>query len=423
MSAPVIFRLAIQSVLDRRVTAALTVLAVAFSVMLFTGVEKIQKGARTGFEQTIAGTDLIVGARTGPVNLLLYAVFHIGGATSNISWASYQEIAGRPEVAWTVPLSLGDSHRGFRVVGTTQAFFDRYRYGEGRALAFAAGEAFDDVFDAVIGASVARALGYEVGEEIVVAHGLGAASFARHDDKPFTVTGILRPTGTPIDRTVMVSLEGIEAIHIGWESGAPSPLARAVTPERVRGLDLQPSQITAFLVGLESRAAVLRLQRAINNYRAEPLLAIMPGIALAELWRVVGVVERTLVAIGAFVIFVGLLTILTAILTSLNERRREMAILRAVGARPWHIFTLMASEAVAIALAGAVLGLALFYGVAALAAPAIEAQYGIMLTGIAPGLFDLYVLGGVTLAALVLGAFPAWRALRNALEDGLTIRV
>lgn len=423
MSAGPVFALAVRSVVNRRVTAALTVLAVALSVTLFVGVDKIRHGARSSFERTITGADLIVGARSGPVNLLLYAVFRIGDATANITWESYQDFAERPEVAWTIPLSLGDSHQGFRVIGTNADYFEHYRYGDGRALELAEGERFDDVFDAVLGAEVARELGYAIDDEIALSHGVGAVSFANHDDKPFRVAGVLRPTGTPVDRSVHVSLEGIEAIHIGWESGAPTPMARLATAERVRELELQPNQITAFIVGLNSRVAVLRLQRDINTYREEPMLAIIPGVALSQLWNVVGAAERALSAISAFVVFVGLLGILTSILTSLNERRREMAILRAVGARPWHIFALLVSEAAVLAFAGALLGLVVLYGAMAAIGPFITARYGLALTDVGVGAFDAAVLGGVTLAAVVMAAFPAWRAFRNSLADGLTIKL
>lgn len=417
-----VLSLAAQSLLNRKLTAALTVIAVALSVMLFAGVEKIRDGARAGFERTISGTDLIVGARSGPVNLLLYSVFRIGDATSNVSWETYRHFATRPEVAWTVPLSLGDSHRGFRVVGTTGDFFEHYRYSGDRRLALAEGAVFGDVFDAVLGAEVAHELGYALGDEIVIAHGLGAVSFAEHDDRPFRVAGILAPTGTPVDRSVHVTLEGIEAIHVGWESGVRNPFAPRLTPEAISEIDLRPDQVTAFLVGLKSKVAALRLQREINTYSGEALLAIIPGVALNRLWQVVGVAERALTAISLFVIAVGLTGILTNILMSLNERRREMAILRAVGARPRDVFLLLVSEAGLLAFAGGVLGIALLHGALALAAPAIEARFGLALAGLEPGLFEAAVIAGVTVAALLLGAAPAWRAYRDSLADGLTVR-
>ena len=414
-----ILNLALRSIGNRRATAILTVLTVAISVMLFLGVEKVRHGARESFENTISGVDLIVGARSSPVNLLLYSVFHIGDATNNITWESYETVASAPGVAWTVPISLGDSHRGHRVIGSTPGLFEHYEYGGGRTLEFASGEPFDDLFDAVIGATVARELGYQTGDSIVVAHGMGEVGFVEHDNHPFTVVGVLAPPGTPLDQSVMVTLEAIEAIHMGGATGSGA----TVPAEQLREMDLTPDQLTAFYVGLNSPVAALRLQRAINTYPDEPLQAVIPGVALSQLWSIVGVAERTLAAVAAFVVLTGLVSILTAILTSLNERRREMAILRALGARPHHVFVLLVAEAALVALAGAVIGTLATYGALNMLAPLLEARFGLVLPGLAPGLYDLAIIGAVTGAAAVLGFFPAWRAYRNSLADGMTIRL
>lgn len=414
-----VLNLALRSIANRRATAILTVLTVAISVMLFLGVEKVRHGARESFENTISGVDLIVGARSSPVNLLLYSVFHIGDATNNITWESYETVASAPGVAWTVPISLGDSHRGHRVIGTTPDLFEHYQYGGGRHLEFANGQPFSDLFGAVIGAAVAREQGYQTGDEIIVAHGMGAVGFIEHDSNPFTVVGVLAPTGTPLDQSVMVTLEAIEAIHLGGATGSGA----TVSADELRAMDLTPDQLTAFFVGLDSPVAALRLQRSINTYPEEPLQAVIPGVALAQLWSIVGVAERTLAAVAAFVVLTGLVSILTAILTSLNERRREMAILRALGARPGHVFVLLVAEAALVALAGAVLGAIATYGALNALAPLLEARFGILLPGLAPGLYDLTIVGAVTGAAALLGLFPAWRAYRNSLADGMTIKL
>jgi putative ABC transport system permease protein len=414
-----VLNLALRSIANRRATAILTVLTVAISVMLFLGVEKVRHGARESFENTISGVDLIVGARSSPVNLLLYSVFHIGDATNNITWDSYETVASAPGVAWTVPISLGDSHRGYRVIGTTPTLFEHYQYGRGRHLEFASGQSFDSLFEAVIGAAVARELGYQTGDEIIVAHGMGEVGFIEHDNNPFTVVGVLAPTGTPLDQSVMVTLEAIEAIHMGGATGSGA----TASADELRAMDLTPDQLTAFFVGLDSPVAALRLQRAINTYPEEPLQAVIPGVALAQLWSIVGVAERTLAAVAAFVVLTGLVSILTAILTSLNERRREMAILRALGARPGHVFVLLVAEATLVAFAGAILGALATYGALNVLSPFLEARFGIVLPGLRPGLYDLAIVGAVTGAAAILGLFPAWRAYRNSLADGMTIKL
>ncbi len=418
-----LFGIALRSLANRRLTVGLTIIGLTVSVALLLGVEQARKSAREGFTQTISGTDLIVGARSGPVQLLLYSVFHIGNATNQLSWQSYEEIAASDAVAWTVPIALGDSHRGFRVMGTTDAVFEHYRYARSRELRFAEGEAFAGVFDAVIGADVAARLGYDVGREIVLSHGVATTSFLDHGDKPFTVTGILERTGTPLDRSVLVSLEGIEAIHVDWQQGRPPTPGQRVSADDARAMDLQPKAITAFLVGLESRVATFGLQRAINDYTDEALTAILPGVALSELWSVIATVERVLLAISACVVLAGLIGMVTTLLTSLSERRREMAILRAVGARPWHIFVLFMLEATAIGVAAAVLGSALVFGGFWLGAGVIARETGIHLELVAPGQSEAIIVGLVIAASALAGAIPAWRAWRTSLADGLSIRL
>lgn len=415
-------RLAAKSVWNRRVTAGLTVLAVALSVTMLLGVEKLRQDAREAFTNTISGTDLIVGARSGAVQLLLYSVFRIGNATNNITWESYQDIVGHPRVEWAVPISLGDSHRGFRVMGTSRKFFDRYRYAGRESLRFQDGDVFDDLFDAVLGAEVAERLNYSVGDALVVAHGAGDVSFAEHDDKPFRVSGILERTGTPADRTVHVGLEGIEAMHVDWQSGAAVPSLK-VAAEDVRKMELEPKAITAILVGLKSKASVFKVQRLVNEFPEEPLLAIIPGVALQELWDLMSIAENALLLISAMVVVSGLLGMLTVILSSLESRRREMAILRSVGARPLHIFALFMSEAGMLTLMGVVAGVLLLYGLVLVGQPIAARELGLYVPIGFLHTRDMVLLGAVVGAGVIVGSIPAVRAYRLSLADGLSLRI
>ncbi|MBB94169.1 MAG: peptide ABC transporter permease [Rhodobacteraceae bacterium] len=414
-----ILRLVLGSLTARALTVGMTILSIALSVALFLGVEKVRTGARASFADTISDTDLIVGARSGSVQLLLYSVFRIGNATNNVTWQSYQDIAARDEVDWIVPMSLGDSHKQFRVMGTTPEFFERYKYRGGRPLAFAEGAGLGDLYDAVIGADVAQALGYTVDAPIVVAHGL--ASFTEHDDQPFRVAGILAKTGTPVDRTVIVGLDAIEAIHVDWKSGAKSG---SVTPtEVIRQMDLEPAAITAALVGVKSRLQVFRLQRWINEYPQEPLLAVLPGVALQELWQIVGVAETALIGVSGMVVVTALIGMMAMIFSSLNERRREMAIWRAMGARPGVILGLLVAEAACMAAIGAVLGVALLYGALWLARPFVDQAFGLWLPIEPPSLQELRVLLAVIGAAALASLLPALRAYRLSLADGMMVKI
>jgi putative ABC transport system permease protein len=412
--------LASKSLWNRRSTVVLAVSSIALSVSLLLGVEKVRTGAKQTFTNTISGTDLIVGARGSGINLLLYSVFRIGNATANVSWETYKKVAASPTVAWSIPLSLGDSYQGYRVLGTNDSYFRHYRYAQ-KPLSFSKGNPFSDVFDAVLGAEVARKLGHKVGDEIVIAHGLRSIGTSDHDDKPFRVTGILSRTGTPVDRTVHISLEGIEAIHVDWAGGAQLPGDR-VSAEEARKMDLTPRSITAFMVGMKTKIAIFGLQRNINTYRDESLSAIIPGVTLQELWDTMDTAESALMVISIMVVLVGLMGMLTMIMAGLNERRREMAILRSVGARPAHILGLFVLEAVLLALLGAIMGVTLLYAALYAGRPLVEARYGLSLPIEFLTSRDLIILGMVVVAGFVSGLVPSIRAYRYSLADGMAVQ-
>ena len=417
--------LALHSAWSRRATLSLVVASVALSTFLLVGFDHLRRDIRQNFSESVSGTDLVVGARTGPVQLLLYAVFHIGGATNNVRMKSLDAVAAHPAVAWVVPLSLGDSHRGFPVLATTPAYFERLRHGDDRALAWAHGRAFagtlDGLYEVVIGAEVADALGYRLGAPLILSHGNGGMPGAEHADKPFTVVGVLQRTGTPVDRTLHISLAAMEAIHIDWVGGAPLP-GLNIPAGQARKFDLAPKEVTAALVGLKNRAAVFTVQRAVARHADEPLMAILPGVALDELWEVVGIGERALLGMSALVALVSLAGLVAVILAGLNERRRELAVLRAVGAAPRHVLWLLAAEGGAITLVGVVIGAASAAAAIALFGPWLQSTWGIGLRLAAPTPTQGLLLAAIVTAGLFASLIPGWRAYRLSLADGLSPR-
>ncbi|TCS41043.1 ABC transporter permease [Reinekea marinisedimentorum] len=417
----ILFRLTLKSLANRKATVLMTLAMLVMSNVLLLTVDRLRLDTRASFANTVSGTDLIIGARTGSLNLLLYSVFHLGNATNNISWQSYQELIAQKEIDWAIPISLGDSHRGYRVVGTDTTMFTHYRYGKKQNLAFADGEAFDGVFDVVLGAEVAKSLGYKVGDEIVVAHGVGKTSFTEHGDKPFTVTGILKATGTPIDKSLFVSLEAITAIHVDWINGVKLPGVK-ISAEQALTMDLQPDSITAAMIGLKSRMQIFTFQRLVNNYRAEPLTAIIPGTALAGLWQLIGLAENALIAVSVIVAITALLGMTTVILTSLNERQREMAVLRAIGLSSSKVAALLVMESGFYGVVSVIAGY-LLHALSILAlAPIVQEQFGINLSLSVPSLALSLTLGGFLLATFLLGLIPGIAAYKRSLADGLIIR-
>ncbi len=411
-----ILRLAYSSLLSRKFTSALTIFSIALSMMLLVGVDRIRQGTQVGFEGTLSQTDLVVGARGGSLPLLLYAVFHLGTANNEITWDSYQHFAHHPAVLWTIPLSMGDSHRGFRVVATDDNFYEHYRYRGAHSIQLAQGVRPEGIFDAVLGSAVAAQLHYHIGQKIVLSHGLGA-SFLKHTADPYTVVGILAHTATPVDRAIYITLWGDEAMHLGWQYGAP-PLAP--TPEsQIHKSDLHIKTISAFLLRTKSRISTLFLQREINTYTPEPLTAIIPAFALEDLWSVLSAADVALSLVSGAVLIVGLLVMLTALYTALNERRREIAVLRTLGLHARQIFLLFILESSLISAAGAVLGVAAVYVVLYAIRNPVENAYGIPLAMVGISARVGYYILAVVVAGALLGVIPAVRAYRNALVDGL----
>jgi len=413
--------LMLHSLWNRRAAGMLCVLTIALSVALLLGVERLRGEARQNFLQTVSGVDLIVGARSHPVQLLLYSVFHLGEPTQDISWQSYQRIVAHPQVAWAIPFSLGDSHRGYRVVGTAKDYFQRFRYGQGKELAFQNGQAFSNLLDTVIGAEVAERLEYRVGESIIVSHGTVSA-MAQHDEHPFRVAGILERTGTPVDRGVYVSLEAIEAIHQNWRSGTRLP-GDGRSEAQLEAERFVPVRITSVMVGLKAKPAVFMVQRALNTYTAEPLTAIMPGVALQQLWGLLSMVERALFAAAACVVAVGLIGMMSVLLATLNERRREMALLRAIGATRLDVFGVMLGEAALLVGFGTVLGWLLLQMALGLAEPMVSSALGVQLSWqLLPTRVECGWLGSIWLIACSIACLPAWLAMRRSVADGITVR-
>lgn len=416
--------LAARSLRNRLLVSLLTIASIALSVALLVGVENVRNGMRDSFSGTVRGADLIVGARGGTLQLLLYSVFGLGSPTNNVSVGTWHHWQTHAAVAWTIPWSLGDNHRGFRVIGTNDAFYEHYRFRDEGRIRFAAGGPARSLFDVVLGADAAGTLGYRMDERLALTHGLGAAvGIMDHDDRPFRVVGILERTFTPVDRALFVTLEGVSAVHLGWEDGAPPMPGEEVPATEIGSEDVHVEQITSFFLATRSRTDALLLKREIDTWETEPVMAILPGVALAEMWRTIGYAEDGLRIVSGFVVLVGLLGMLVSLYTSLNARRREMAILRAVGAGPRRIVSLLVLESGLLSVAGATTGLLAVYALLFLARGPVEAEFGLHLPIRPPGSVELTYAAIVVVAGFLIGLVPALKAYRNTLADGLSVRL
>jgi putative ABC transport system permease protein len=319
---------------------------------------------------------------------------------------------------------LGDGHHGFRVVATNTDFFKHYQFRSKEKIEFDQGGSFKEYLDVVIGADVARTLKYTLGSGVVVAHGVTTGiAIQEHEDKPFRVVGVMKATGTPLDKALYISLESMEAIHLDWQTGtAPASNQEIkiadITPEMVK-----PKNITSFFLRTKNRTQILKLQRAINEYKVEPLMAAIPGVVLSELWNALSVLEKVLKAISFLVMFVGLLSVLIAIMTSLNERRREMAILRVLGASLKNVIYLILFETFILSTSAIIIACAIKIILEFIWGSWLQSNYGLYLQAPAFSLNEVLYLVLMLVSSLLISFIPAFKAMKSALKDGLALKI
>ena len=404
-------KIVLKSLQDRKGSVLLTLMAMTISIFVILGVEHIRQQTKKSFESTLSDTDLVIGSRSGSLNLLLYSVFRIGSPTNNINWNSFKTISRDSKVEWAIPLSLGDSHKGFPVLGTNSDYFKYFRYGQKKTLEFKAGKPFEQIFDVVIGSEIAKQLKYNIGDKIILSHGIHKQSLQQHDEYPFQIVGILKPTGTPVDRTVHIQLEGMEVIHVGWQNGV-QVFKNKISKEFLNS-GIEPKSITAILVGLKSKLATFSFQRTINNFADEPLLAILPGVALSELWQMMSLLEKSLLLVASLVFVSACFGVSAVLLNSIRERKEEIRLLRIIGASPPFIFALIETETLVITLTATVLATILLTATLIGAEGYIVGNYGIQISQFMELTSYLWVVAIVLTLTLIAGLVPGWAAYQE----------
>ncbi|SMP22250.1 ABC transporter permease [Shimia sagamensis] len=422
--------LVLQSLWNRRFVATLTVLAIALSVALILSVERLRDSARTSFANSASGIDLIIAPRGNDVQILLATVFGVGSTGAGLSGDVVHMVEDMPGVAWAVPLMQGDNHQGFPVIGTSSEYFEHFKHSRGQALSFAKGGAFIETHDAVIGAEVAERLGYTVGTEIINAHGAGAVALEQHDEAPFEITGVLTRTHTAVDRMVFISLAGFDELHVESARGSADPFAALAEADHAshdnehdHDHGFVPDQINAIYIGLSNRTAVLGVQRAVATYKAEPLAAVMPNVALLQLWSITGTAENALRLMSVAVVAASMIGMVVMLSAALEARRREFAILRSVGAAPRDVVWMIVLEALLVTAAGITLGLVIFWSASLIAEPLLSARFGVTLGGQLLNAREVMLLLTVLCFGGLASLLPAWRVYRMTLADGLTTRL
>ncbi|MGB0966399.1 MAG: ABC transporter permease [Litorivicinus sp.] len=406
--------LAWASLRARAFTVGLVWLALMMSVFLLLVSDRLSRAAQDGFNRSINGVDLIVSTKTGPLETLLYSVFHIGQPLSNLDAKHLEQLNQDPTIDWAIPIALGDSHGEFRVLATQAEYFERLRDARNQPMRFAAGQAFNGPTDVVLGAQVAHQLNYQLGQSIQLSHGSGGLGKA-HDDLQFRIVGILAATGTPTDQSLFVSLEAHSLLHLGWSNGR-----RIVPLDRLEWDSLPPlDSVTAVFVGLKNPLTLFQTARRINNEPNAAMSAVIPGVALAQLWSIVDRIEAIFSLLGGFIVIMSLLGVLALSLTALDARTREMAILRACGASPLQLAGLVMAEALWIALSAAGFAFLLTHVGSLAMSEWLTREFAITPSHewwVAREWLLMVTVVGLTLLCSVI---PAIRVFRRSLQSGL----
>ena len=412
--------LLLKSMRSRLIPTSLVTISLMASMVLLLSIERIQQGAEEGFNQSISGVDAIIGPRSSSIELVLYTVFHLGRPTNNITTKTVNDVKLRGDISWLVPIALGDSHKGFRVVATEPNYFEHIKYANGQPLVFSKGVAFAELSEAVLGSDVAEKLSYRVGSKIQITHGSVESIGSKHDDFSFVVTGILNKTGTPIDQAIFLDLKGYELLHLGWKSGKKIFNLDDINLSSLPEDALIPKTVTAAFIGLKSKLTLFNFSKNIREYPKEAISAVIPGIALSELWSIVGLVDKGFQLLSWIIIAISLIAMVTLIIASLDNRKQEMTIYRANGASPKFLAMMVLCESLVIGLTAIVGAIVLVTIVTYFATAQLNLALGISPTFKWISMGEITVFSFILLAGALSSLIPAVMVFRKNLHQTLS---
>lgn len=449
-----LWKIAWRSIQQRALASALTAFSMALGVALVVAVIVIHGVVKQSFERGAQGYDLIIGAKGSPLELVLSTVYHLGKPPANIPFTIYDELVNGSEFASdveiAVPICLGDNFKGCRVIGTSPDMFDRLEYLDGRKYEFAAGRNFqkEKPFEAVIGATAARKTGLKVGESFKPVHGSAVERGEEHE--PFAIVGVLAPTGTPNDRAIFVNMEGFYHIHAkapDEAEKAPSEKLPGLadskddkkTPASVHDAEHKAGhgseaahehadhdhdakkEISAVLVAVNTRTAETR-KIALPRLIAKSLevQAVPPSEQIDQLLTgIVGNIQLILLILAVMIVIVAGIGIMVSIYNSMSDRRHEIAVIRALGARRATIMVVVLLESILLALGGGAIGLLLGHGLTGILAPLIADQTGVAVNPLQFQFSELILIPGLILLASLVGYLPAVVAYRTDVAQSL----
>ncbi|EEF61715.1 ABC transporter permease [Pedosphaera parvula] len=395
-----IWRIVFKSLRQHLLSTLVTAFSIALAGGLLMSVWSIKEQAQATFTQINGGFDAVLGARSSKLQLVLNAVFHMEASPANISWSDYEEIQKNPSVELAVPIAMGDNFRGYRIVGTLPDLFTKTEYAPGRHYQVKApGRIFDSSLrEAIVGSFVAEKLHLKRGDTFHPYHGLTFNEKEEHAES-YVIVGILEPSNTPADRVIWIPLEGVQKM-----SGHKAEAA---------------DELSAVLVKLRNPIAGRSLEEFYNKQGTKLTFAWPIGATMAELLSKISWFDKLLELVAYLVALVATGSILASIYNTMNERRREIAILRALGAHRDMIFSMIVLESATIAALGMLIGFGVYFGIMTFAAEIVRSKTGVVIDPMAGNLVLLWTpLGMIGISALA-GLIPAFKAYRTDVAENL----
>ena len=405
-----LFLIARRSLQQHRLAASITALSIALATALILTVSSLQHQAVRVFAGQTGGFDAVLGARGSQLQLILCALYHLENSPGNLSWAQYLAIRDDPSVSRAVPIALGDNYHGFRIVGTLPEYFEAW----GSGLAFDQGAAFQKEGEAVVGSWVAQQTGLKPGDRFHPFHGLNYDAGAEHAEE-YRVVGILKPTNTPQDRVLLIPLEGVYRMsgHVLRGQGHDYvPQAGSNIPEGAK-------EVSGVLVKLKSPQAGMQLDQLINKQGKAATLAWPIARVVSELFSKLEWCVRLMQWTTGLILVVAAASVTASLCNTLQERRKEFAILRALGASRLFLAGVVSLESLQIALGGALLGLVFYLAMMWLLTAWLRGKTGIQFDPLAwhPGLVGVPL--GALFLGLLSGVLPTWMVYRGSLAPDL----
>jgi len=424
-----LWNIAWQNIRERALSSTLTALSISLGVALVVAVLAIHSTIDRAFRRGAQGYDLIVGAKGGQLPLVLSTVFYLqlNQQLDPVSYELYKKLTSGPlasGVQLAVPVCLGHEYKDCPVVATNQDMFDRLRYGNNQKYEFAVGTNFRDEkpFEAVVGATASQRTDLKLGSKFrPVATGLERTWHGEKGHEDFTVVGILSPTGTPNDRAIFINLEGFFRCPAHAHERQTSVASKELADSEAH----HEHPLSAILVCTkldENFQAAMSLPDEINRNTdsGTQAMAVKPAIVIADLFdRIIGNVQLVLLVLSALVVVVAGMGILLSIYNSMNDRRHDIAVMRALGASRGIVMSVILLESILLALGGGLLGVLLGHGLTGLLAPMIASEVGVSVAAFEFQTVELLLVPGLIVLATVVGYLPAAVAYRTDVAKSL----